>query len=184
MSSKSIKKGAILLARPSLSIDIFTRSVVLITEHYEGGTMGFILNKSLNLPANIFLPCIDGEHIISEGGPVDRENIYYLHKRPDLIKDSIHVVNDIYWSGDFSDVVKAFKANLISPNELKFYLGYCGWTPNQLQDEITNKEWEVLEYKDIDAFESLDNELWTGLLKKLGGDNLLWLNTPLDPSMN
>lgn len=184
MSIKSIKKGTILLARPSLSTDIFSRSVILITEHYEGGTIGFIINKSLNLPASIFLPSIDGEHIICEGGPVDRENIYYLHKRPDLIKDSIHIVNDIYWSGDFSDVVKAFKYNLITPNELKFYLGYCGWKEGQLENEITNNEWEILECKDINIFDTLDNDLWTGLLKKLGGDNLLWLNTPLDPSMN
>lgn len=184
MSIKSIKKGAILLARPSLSTDIFSRSVVLIAEHYEGGTIGFIINKSLNLPASIFLPSIEGEYIIGEGGPVQRENIYFFHKRPDLIKNSTHIINDIYWSGNFMDVINAFKTDLITPLELKFFLGYCGWKKGQLEHEIANKEWEILESKGINVFETFDNALWKGLLKKLGGDNLLWINTPLDPSMN
>lgn len=184
MPSKNIKKGAILVARPSLNCDIFNRSVILIAEHHEDGSVGFILNKSLHLPASIFASNLKAEHIVFDGGPVDRENIYYLHNRPDLIKNSYHIVNDIYWSGDFEDLIEALNNNLIDFHEIKFYLGYSGWEKKQLEDEIERNDWELIDQHQIDIFQHWHNDLWVNCMKKLGGENLLWINTPSDPTLN
>ena len=184
MPNTSIKKGSILVSRPSLSMDIFNRSVILIVEHSENGTVGFIINKSTNLPINIFVPNLDSSEIVYEGGPVDKENIYYLHKRPDIIRDSYEITETIYWSGDFGDVNKAIENQLLEEDEIRFFLGYAGWTRNQLEDEIVNmKEWEIINDYSINIFTD-DENLWKSLMKKLGGENLIWSNTPSDPSMN
>ena len=185
MSIKNIKNGAILVARPSLSLDIFNRSVILIVDHTDEGTVGFILNKSTSLPLNIVVSNFKQNFLVYEGGPVENGNVYYLHSRPDLIQNSIHVANNIYWSGDFEDVMKALDENLITENEIKFFIGYTGWGKNQLQNEIENlNEWEILYDTKVEVFNPQDHTLWKSLMKKIGGENLIWLNTPNDPSMN
>lgn len=185
MPNTSIKKGSILVSRPSLSLDIFNRSVILIVEHSESGTVGFIINKSTEIPINVFVSNLESSDIVNEGGPVDKDNIYYLHRRPDLIENSYKITEEIYWSGDFDDVNKAIHHGLFCDNDIKFFLGYSGWSKNQLEYEIEKlKEWEVLNDFSLDIFSKHDNDLWKNLMKKLGGDNLIWFNTPSDPSMN
>ncbi|MFV0170642.1 YqgE/AlgH family protein [Empedobacter falsenii] len=183
MSIKSIKKGSILVAKPTLNNDIFQRSVILITEHLESGNIGFVLNHSSHIPISIFVSEIESTSIVFEGGPVDKENIYYLHKRPDLIRNSEKIIHNLYWSGNYDDVREAVNQKLIKENEIKFFMGYCGWAPKQIADELKNNSWTVIDL-DFDIFEEWDADLWKNLMKKLGGENLIWLNTPADPSMN
>jgi putative transcriptional regulator len=183
MTIKSIKKGAILVAKPTLTNDIFQRSVVLITENIESGSIGFILNSTTHLPISVFVSEIETNSIVYEGGPVDKENIYYVHKRPDLIRNSEWITGDLYWSGVYEDVRDAVNSNLINDNEIKFFIGYCGWSPNQILNEIQNNSWTVTDLN-FDVFEPWGAELWKNILKQLGGENLIWLNTPADPSMN
>lgn len=185
MPNTSIKKGSILISRPSLTLDIFNRSVILIVEHSDEGTVGFIINKSTELPINIFVSNLESSEIVNEGGPVDKDNIYYLHRRPDLIENSFKITDEIYWSGNFEDVNKAIKHGLFNKNDIKFFLGYTGWSKNQLMNEVEHmKEWNVLNNLEIDLFSDIKNDLWKNIMKKLGGENLIWFNTPSDPSMN
>lgn len=185
MSIKSIKKGAILVARPSLNIDIFNRSVILITETHENGTVGFIINRSLEVPMRLLAKDLPIEDMVYEGGPVDKENIYYIHQRPDLIRNSLPIAKNLFWSGNFEDVERHMKSGEITSKEIKFFLGYTGWAKNQLETEIEKyNEWDILPEHSIDIFRPHDHQLWKSVIKKLGGDNLIWLNTPLDPSLN
>lgn len=185
MPIKIIKKGIIITSRPSLSLDIFNRSVILIVEHSDNGSIGFILNKPTHIPVNIFTSQLESPQIVYEGGPVEKENIFYLHRRPDLIENSIYVKDDIYWGGEYNDVIYAIKNSLFKEDDIKFYLGYSGWSTSQLEDELINSNaWDIIENYDFDVFNTWENDLWQDSLKKLGGENLLWLNTPFDPSMN
>jgi Putative transcriptional regulator len=185
MSIKNIKKGAILVARPSLNNDIFTRSVLIITETNENGTVGFILNKSLDVPIRILTKSLPIDNMVFDGGPVDKENIYYIHRRPDLITNSLPIANGLYWSGNFRDVEQHFKSGEMHSSDIKFFLGYTGWGKNQLETEIESfKEWDVLEEYSFDILKDYNHNLWKMVMKKLGGENLIWLNTPLDPSHN
>ncbi len=183
MDYKSIKKGDILISKPSLSNDIFNRSVVIITEHSENGSVGFILNKSSHIPLHIFVSQMNSESIVYEGGPVDKENIYYLHSRPDLIGESEKIADNIYWSGNYEDVKEAINNGKIAENEIRFYLGYSGWSTNQLENELKMNAW-ILVREDIDIFRDWEVDLWKKQLIKLGGENLIWINAPADPSMN
>jgi len=184
MPIKNIKKGAILVARPSLNIDIFSRSVVLITEHSEFGSVGFVLNKSSEISLNNLMDKTAYNFNLFNGGPLDKQSLFYLHKRPDIINNSIYIMDNLYWGGDFTTLQECIQNNSIKPEEINFYLGYCGWGKDQLKNELESKEWDLINDYSFDLFSKLDQNLWRILMKKKGGENLIWLNTPFDPSMN
>lgn len=183
MQIKTITKGNLLIAQPSLFDYTFNRTVVFLVDHNEFGTIGFILNKPMHIQLNTFVSELDSEFPVYEGGPVETDNLYYLHKRPDLISDSEHIVGDLYWSGDYEDIKTSINNKLIQPNEIRFYLGYSGWGENQLQNEIDEKAWIAVNER-VDIFNNWNNNLWKQQMKNLGGDHLIWLNTPADPKMN
>jgi len=180
---KTITKGNILIAQPALYDVAFNRSVVLITDHNEEGSVGFILNRPLNNSVNMYVSELLPQFPVYEGGPVETQNLYYLHKRPDLIQNSEPISHGLYWSGEYEDVRNALNNNLIGQNEIRFYLGYSGWGENQLQSEIEDNAWIAVK-DDVDIFQEWNNNLWKLQMKKLGGEHLIWLNTPADPSMN
>lgn len=183
MQIKTITKGNILIAQPALYDVTFNRSVVLITDHNEEGSVGFILNRPLNYSVNMYVSELLPQFPVYEGGPVETQNLYYLHKRPDLIQNSEPISHGLYWSGEYEDVRNALNNSLIGQNEIRFYLGYSGWGENQLQSEIENNAWIAVK-DEVDIFQEWNNNLWKLQMKKLGGEHLIWLNTPADPSMN
>ena len=74
------KKGHLLIAEPSILGDLsFNRSVVLLAEHNEEGSVGFILNKPLSYTINDLIPEIDAKFTIYNGGPVEQDNLYFIH---------------------------------------------------------------------------------------------------------
>lgn len=185
METQTINKGTILVARPTLLTDVFNRSVVLLTDHSkESGSIGFVLNKPLNNTVNDFLHELNLDAPVYEGGPVNQENIFYIHKRPDLIMQSERINQQLYWSGDYENVKHAINNGYLSENEIRFYLGYSGWATEQLQTEIENNAWNVCNELDFDFFENWENNLWKEQMLKLGGENLIWFNMPDNPAMN
>ncbi|MDX9704522.1 MAG: YqgE/AlgH family protein [Weeksellaceae bacterium] len=183
MQIKTLSKGKILIARPTLYDEIFNRSVILLTDHNEEGSVGFILNKPMDYSVTVFVSELESEAVVYGGGPVETENLYYLHNRPDLIANSEPICNGLYWSGDYEDVRNAVNGGWIQENEIRFYLGYSGWAKDQLQLEVDENAWIIVNDR-VDIFKNWGNNLWRQQLKKLGGENLLWLNTPFDPGMN
>lgn len=180
---KTIAKGNVLIAQPALSDYNFNRTVILVVDHNEHGTIGFILNRPLNQELNYFVSEIRSNAVVYEGGPVETNNLYYLHNRPDLISNCEQISKDLYWSGDYEDVRKAINEGLIHSYQIRFYLGYSGWGENQLQDEVNDNAWIVVNNQ-VDIFKNWDNNLWRQQMQNLGGEHLIWLNTPADPNMN
>ena len=107
-------KGKILIAEPSiLGDDSFNRSVILLSEHNESGSVGFILNKPSPFTIQDLLPEIESSFQIYFGGPVSENNLYFVHKVPELIPNSIEITNGIYWAGDFDIVQELLKENTL-----------------------------------------------------------------------
>lgn len=185
MHTKTIQKGSLLVARPSLMTDIFQRSVVLITDHADdSGSVGFVLNKPLHERVADYVNGLDTDFTIYEGGPVDQENLFYLHSRPDIISNSEPINDSLYWAGDFKDVQYAINHQEITASQIRFYLGYSGWSANQLATEIQQYSWYLIQDSSFDIFKDWENNLWQEQMSLLGGDNLLWLNMPDNPSLN
>ena len=100
-----IIKGKLLIAEPSiLNDDSFNRSIILLTEHNEESSIGFILNKPLNYTIKDLIPEINCSFKIYQGGPVEQDNLYFIHKIPELIPDSMPVSDKIYWGGNFESL--------------------------------------------------------------------------------
>src|SRR5690554_7276175 len=82
MDSLKPSKGHLLIAEPSIIGDVsFNRAVVLLAEYNESGSIGFILNKPLRYTLKDFVPEITSELPIYNGGPVEQDNLYFIHCR-------------------------------------------------------------------------------------------------------
>ncbi len=177
-------KGQLLIAELALTGDYsFGRSVIYLTEHNSEGSVGFILNKEIDLKLSDLLPDIQKDFPIYKGGPVDQDNLYYIHKMPEILPGSIAITNDIYWGGDFDLLYEKLKKGEISSDEIKFFLGYSGWMPYQLENEIDQKSW-IIRDSQFNIFQKRDASIWKEEIKKMGGEYLIWANSPENPNYN
>lgn len=181
-----LEKGKILIAEPSVIGDIsFNRSIILLVEHGNNGSIGFILNKPMNLNISDLIPEIESNLKIYNGGPVQQNNLYFIHKISDLIPESIMISEGLYWSGNFEYVLKLIKKGEINKNDIRFFLGYSGWDSNQLNNELNNNTWILSENShNKNIITAVDEVFWKNKMLDLGGEYSLWSNAPEHPSHN
>lgn len=186
MISLKPKKGHLLIAEPSAIGDIsFNRSVVLLADHNQEGSVGFILNKPLKYSIHDLIPEINANFRIYNGGPVEQDNLYFIHNVPELIPESIEISNGIYWGGDFECTKELINNKLIKKNNIRFFLGYTGWNPNQLEDELEDNSWIVSENKYANKIIGKSSaSFWKEKIMELGGEYLIWSNAPENPMLN
>jgi len=179
------KKGSLLVAEPYLGDPNFERSVILLTEHNEDGSVGFVINKPLELQLDdivVNFPSFDT--LVYHGGPVQQDNLYFIHNKGDLLPGSIQIDYNLFWGGDLEPLKELIKCKLIDPREIRFFLGYSGWGLGQLSDEIKENSWLVLDNKALDVLKDEPAQMWKKVLMGVGGEYPLWANSPLDPSLN
>lgn len=185
MNSLSPHKGRLLIAEPSILHDSsFNRSVILLTEHTKDNSIGFILNKPLSYTIKDLIPDVDCDFIVHQGGPVEQDNLYFIHKIPHLLPESIEVGNGIYWGGNFNALVRLLNNKEIESNSIRFFLGYSGWASNQLKEEMTTKSWFCIENNYRNILQADNDSFWKNHLLEIGGKYTLWANAPSDPKLN
>ena len=185
MTSLKLEKGRLLIAEPSiLNDDSFNRSIVLLTEHSNNSSVGFILNKPLNYVLSDLIPDIVCDFTIYQGGPVEQDNLYFVHRVPELLTDSIEVAKGIYWGGNFNQLKELLSKNLLKSTDIRFFLGYSGWTTNQLKDELETASWFVTENDYENIFSIKEETIWKNKLLQKGGKYKIWANAPSDIQMN
>ncbi|WP_223033438.1 YqgE/AlgH family protein [Hanstruepera marina] len=180
------KKGNLLIAEPAIIGDIsFNRSIILLADHNSEGSIGFILNKPLEYTISDLIPEIDANFKVYNGGPVEQDNLYFIHKVPDLIPNSIEISFGIYWGGDFNKVAELIANNQLNEKHIRFFLGYSGWDAEQLQEELKSNSWVVTEniYKK-EIIEKDYESFWKEKMLEFGGEYTIWSNAPEDPSFN
>ncbi|MDG1729276.1 MAG: YqgE/AlgH family protein [Algibacter sp.] len=180
------KKGDLLIAEPAIIGDVsFNRSIVLLADHSEEGSIGFILNKPLEYNINDLIPEVEAKFKVYNGGPVEQDNLYFIHKIPQLIPNSIEISLGIFWGGDFSKVAELIKDDTIKENDIKFFLGYSGWESSQLENELKSNAWVVTEnvYKK-NIIEKDYETFWKEKMLEFGGEYSIWSNAPENPSYN
>lgn len=178
-------KGKLLIAEPTILNDSsFNRTIVLLTEHTPNNSVGFILNRRLNYTVNDLLPDINCHFPVYQGGPVEQDNLYFIHKIPQLLPESIEVSNGIFWGGNFKSLKDLLNKEVLSSSDIRFFLGYSGWGKEQLNKEMNQNSWFVVE-NDFETIFSINNEnLWKNKLLQKGGDYKLWANAPSDVNLN
>ncbi|QLG46729.1 YqgE/AlgH family protein [Costertonia aggregata] len=180
------KKGKLLIAEPTLTGDVsFNRAVVLLAEHNDEGSVGFILNKPLDYDISDLVTEIEIPIQVYNGGPVEQDNLYFIHSVPDLIDNSIEISDGIYWGGDFEKTVHLINNKSITDKDIRFFLGYSGWSTFQLEEELTSKSWVVVKNEyESDIIHKPASAFWKEKMMELGGDYLLWSNAPENPNLN
>lgn len=185
MDTIKLTKGNLLIAEPSILCDgSFNRSVILLTEHDKNGSVGFIFNKPSPYTINDIIPEINSSLKIFFGGPVSEDNLYFVHKVPHLIPNSIEIANGIYWGGDFETVQALLNDEVLSKDDIRFFLGYSGWSEQQLEDELSITSWLVIENKFKNLFKIRPNNFWKNELIKYSVGYAIWANAPKSPSLN
>ncbi len=177
--------GTLLIAEPFLKDPNFMRSVVLICEHQEEGSFGFVLNRIFENTLNELMNDMDELNLpVYYGGPVQVDTIHFLHQYPELIPGSYEILDGIYWGGDFQIAINQLREGNIDKNKIRFFLGYSGWGNGQLNSELQEKSWLIAQATRKLVFPKDVDELWKDALRHLGGDYTLMANFPIDPQLN
>lgn len=186
MTTLKPAKGLLLVAEPSIIGDVsFNRSVVLLAEYNESGSVGFILNKPLELKLRDYVPEVNSKLPVYNGGPVEQDNLYFIHCIPEIIPNSIEISNGIYWGGDFSAIIDLLKEDKLKKEQIRFFLGYSGWESEQLDQELEVNSWVVAPNSYNDTIIGKSNiNFWKEKMLEFGGDYVLWSNAPENPSFN
>lgn len=177
-------KGKILISTPDISGDIFSRSVVLMIDHKESGAFGLILNKKHKMMSSRLLEIFGFQVDVYEGGPVENDKIFFIIKGEILVKNYIIISDDYYLTEDIETVISLMIDQHLSIEDVKVFSGYSGWAPMQLDSELRQKLWTVVEVYNLDYTMPNDQNLWKDIMQNLGGDFLLWANAPEDVSLN
>jgi len=183
-------QGKILVSEPFLQDFYFKRSIVLLAEHNEDGTFGLVLNK----PTDIRLSEIinkesfrvpqDFDNFIYLGGPVKTDSLFFIHTRNDVIPNSFKIMEGLYWGGDIRHVNQLIEKKVLALNDIRFYLGYAGWEPKQLDRELKENSWVVANSSTEFLLKNPPESLWKNAVKMLGKEYAEWINYPIDPQLN
>ena len=178
-------RGKILISEPFLYDFFFKRSVVLLAEHNEEGTFGVIVNKPIRAKFNDVIkdfPKFSSR--IYLGGPVQNDNLFFVHTLGDQIEGSSEILPGLHWGGDVERVKDLISLKILGPDDIRFYIGYSGWAPKQLEAELERNSWAVSSIEVEKLLSTKPSDLWNLSLKVLGEDYLRWSNFADDPSLN
>jgi putative transcriptional regulator len=183
---KVIKPGQLLLSEPFMLDENFRRTVVLVCEHNNlNGTVGLIINKPINLRLNDVVedfPPFKAK--IYLGGPVGTDTLQFLHGLGDEIEGSVKISDHLYWGGNFEQLKMLFKAGKISQNDVRFYLGYSGWSFGQLDQELQDNSWIITSATYQLIFQVPVESLWKEAMKNMGGIYDTMSKYPENPILN
>jgi putative transcriptional regulator len=177
--------GILLIADPFLKDPNFLRTVVLLCDHQQEGSFGFVLNKKTSNTIDELITGFEGFPLpVYFGGPVQTDTIHFVHQYPDLIEDASKIGDGIYWGGNFETVKALITTNQINSNRIKFFIGYSGWGTGQLNTEMDEKSWLTVSATKQLVFNTTADEVWKGSLQQLGGKYEQLINYPVDPQLN
>lgn len=179
-------KGKLLISDPSILIDsVFSRSVLLIAECNPKGSIGFVINKALDISLQDIVPEAVLNFRIFNGGPVEQDNLYFIHTIPTLIPNSIEIQDGIFWGGDYEVLFELLKKNQVKQHDIRFFLGYSGWEEGQLVEELEDQAWTCVDNQFKSAIlQKTPSKLWKELMIDLGDEFVIWANAPENPVMN
>lgn len=151
----NITPGTILTSSSAMDDPNFINAVVFIVEYNENGALGFIINKIFERPLNELAEFSSSPAFpLYEGGPVDKQHLYFIHQRNDLIPGGTLVKDNIYFGGDFKQTIKHINNKILATADVKIFIGYCGWDAGDLENEIAEGSWKVNAYSSENVFEN------------------------------
>jgi len=184
----SIGRGDLLIASPLLLDPNFRRSVVLLCDHGEEGSLGLVVNRPMRVPLGRVIERL-ADHplsgqLVHQGGPVEPERLLGIRRgehpeeRSEPLGGGLHLLVDLEHSLD------RLAEGAVDGADYRFFLGYSGWGKGQLRSELGGEAWIVGRASAEIAFEVPAKRQWSASLEKLGGRYALLAQMPVDPEMN
>jgi len=162
-----------LIAVPQLGDPNFSRGVVLMLEHGEEGSMGIVINRPSNLDIGTFCASQnmtfkgDATGLIYQGGPVQTDRAFILHASDHEGPETEKVLNGIRLSYSLESLRLLVEE---PPERMRIYLGYAGWGPGQLADEISQGAWLMTSPVERLVFTDGIDKIWEAALREMGID--------------
>lgn len=178
-------RGKILISEPFLCDETFGRSVILLVDHSEEGSMGLIINKELPVLVNDVIKEFKYLEDIPlfKGGPMGTDTLFYLHSLQS-IPDALSIGNGLYLNGDFTAIKRYVLQGNPIEGKIRFFLGYSGWESEQLRREITGNTWIVGKEGANYLLGEESKQMWKKSMEKLGSKYEAWSRFPQVPSLN
>lgn len=147
----------------------FKRAAVLLVDHGDDGSIGFILNREVDMRVDTIIedfPEFDAP--VYFGGPVGTDSIHYLHAKGDLLEGSDEVSPGVFWGGDYEQLKFLISSGLIQAQDIRFFVGYSGWSEHQLEEELKMGNWVTADMDANYLFKSKPDTLWTQVMDNKG----------------
>ena len=170
MANHSIQAGSVLISAPSLEDPYFDKVVIYITEHNEKGALGFVVNQVYERTFNELTEFRNSKSFpLYEGGPVEREKLFFIHRIPGSIGEGEPVADGVYMGGNFKQAVQYINTVNNAANNLRLFIGYSGWDANELEAELEEESWLLVQASVTTLFEASEQLLWEELYKRKEG---------------
>ncbi len=180
--------GRLLVASPTLLDPNFVRTVVLLLEHEEAGTLGVVLNRPTTVPVASVLPgwadTVDDPPVLFDGGPVSGDSALAVACVPEAGGEDPVGFRRLFGPTGMVDLDTPLEVLAPAMTRMRIFAGYAGWGGGQLDAELAEGSWYVVQAETADIFAESPADLWSHVLRRQRGP-LAWVATmPLDPTHN
>ena len=139
-----LKAGLYINSTDALIGSFFENTTILLVQHNEAGSLGFVTNKSFEKSLHELIEFNHSKPFpLMDGGPVDRDHLFVLHKRPDLIEGGEQIPNGLYLGGNMEQVIEAINTKSANKQQIQLFIGYCGWDEGELEAEVEEGSWTL-----------------------------------------
>lgn len=175
----------ILLAKPVLDDPNFTRTVIWLLEHGDHGASGFIINRPIgqkmgDIISDFPLP----EFPVFLGGPVETNTLHFVHHYGTEVEGGLEIQNAWKWGGSFESILELARERRLQIEQMRFFVGYSGWSGGQLEGEIQQGVWVEGPEFYPEVLKMNPKSMWRLILRAMGGEYAIMANHPENPSLN
>jgi putative transcriptional regulator len=141
---RDLKAGIYIKSTEVLIGSFFEHTTILLVEHNDEGTTGFVTNKPFGKSLHDLVEFNHAKPFpLMDGGPVDRAHLFVLHKRPDLIEGGKQLYDGLYLGGNMDQVIEAINIGAVNQQEIQLFIGYCGWDKGEIEAEMEEGSWRL-----------------------------------------
>jgi putative AlgH/UPF0301 family transcriptional regulator len=166
---KSLGAGKLLVASRNLGDPHFAKTVILLARYDEHGVLGLILNRRTDVPLSRVLESLkaakDRSDLVYVGGPLEMPTVFALLQSPGKLEGAERVFDGVYLIAAKSLLEQTISAR---PDRGVFhvYLGYAGWTQDQLRQEVELGAWFIFPAETSTVFNADPDSLWREMIRK------------------
>ncbi len=186
--NKQYGKGSLLIANPVLPDPNFSRTVILLCNHNEQGSFGLVINRSAELKAPDLFSSIDILKSYNEkiyiGGPVSQSMVFYLYRSSQDVGGLDEVCSGVYLGSSLETLESLYLDIDYQKENIRFYLGYSGWSGGQLDGEMKQNSWLIQSADEQIVFLDSEDLMWPTAVNSLGEEYQYLTKAPVNPQWN